>query len=81
MIENSGGREIKKYRFDNSAGENDIVIKMDEEKSYDDAEESHDVYIGGPSSAVGAALQVSSGQSVHKVLYGHDGKRGTYLNQ
>ena len=35
----------------------------------------HDVYIGGPASAVAAALHAKSGQSTDRILYCHDGRR------
>ena len=58
------------------AGNNNITIELDN-SSEDDIHQKFDVYIGGPASAVGAALQAKSGESTRNIIYGHDGRRVT----
>jgi len=54
--------------------QNNITIELDPHRKGSLPEQ--DVYIGGPASAVAAALQAKSGKSeAQKVLYGHDGRR------
>ena len=36
-----------------------------------------DVYVGGPATCFGAALQANSGENAKNILYAHDGCRGT----
>ena len=57
-------------------GNNNITIELDT-SSGDDIRQKYDVYIGGPASAVGAALQAKSGESTGNIIYGHDGRRVT----
>ena len=71
---NSTG-SIDKRDFDMwNQGSNEVTIKLDE--SGEGSGVAHDVYVGGPAAAVGAAAQAKSGQSPDKVLYGHNGNRG-----
>jgi len=54
---------------------NNISIELDSSTNRT-IQPKYDVYIGGPASAVAAALQAKSGESTSKILYGHDGRRG-----
>jgi len=58
------------------AGNNNITIELDN-SSEEVIQQKFDVYIGGPASAVGAALQAKSGESTRNIIYGHDGRRVT----
>jgi hypothetical protein len=54
---------------------NNINIELDSSTNRT-IQPKYDVYIGGPASAVAAALHAKSGESTTKILYGHDGRRG-----
>ena len=56
---------------------NEITIGLDTASDATDGKNDvqHDVYIGGPASAVAAALHAKSGQSTDRILYCHDGRR------
>ena len=75
IIDSNATSQVKKQDFGLwEHYQNSISITLDKADMV--SEVAYDVYIGGPAAAVGAALQAKSGQSPHKVLYGHDGKRG-----
>ena len=75
VVETNSTGSMKKCDFDMwTQGSNEITIKLDE--SGEGRGVAHDVYVGGPAAAVGAAAQAKSGQSSDKVLYGHNGNRG-----
>ena len=51
-----------------------VDLKLSEGYSF---ENPKDVYVGGPATSVGAALQAQSNSNSENVLYAHDGCRGT----
>ena len=76
IIDSNATSQVRKRDFSMwEHDQNSISITLDN-KADMFSDVAYDVYIGGPAAAVGAALQAKSGQSPHKVLYGHDDKRG-----
>ena len=60
-------------------GNNEVTLEEDS-RDLDNILDSHkgkDLYIGGPAALCSAALQSRSGQDPQRVLYCHDGARGT----
>ena len=77
VVETNSTGSINKQDFQMwDKGANQITVKFDE--SVEASGVAHDVYVGGPAVAVGAAAQAKSGESTSNVLYGHNGNRGIF---
>ena len=60
-------------------GNNEVTLEKDprDPNHMMDKQQGKDLYVGGPAALFSAALQSRSGQDPHRVLYCHDGARGT----
>jgi len=74
-----GQLDGQKWETWNGETKNEVTIERD----YKGLEVSDkymapmDVYVGGPATCFGAALQANSGENAKNILYAHDGCRGT----
>ena len=74
-----GKLDGQKWETWDGKAKNEVTIERDYKglEISDKYSQPMDVYVGGPATCFGAALQANSGENVKNILYAHDGCRGT----